>query len=410
VTGSMFHRWLARGGAMALVVSLMLGGCQAPHGAPPTATNEPTATVAPSGSAEPTATPTMPPSVATYMFTDLGVLGGLDSAARAVSESGVVVGHADTEPNSRWNGYHAFWWPPMAGAMFDLGTIPGDRNSSAEGINGINQIAGVSLAADGRTHAFVWDGQLHDLGNLGDERAEANDINESGQVTGASAAGSEGQHAFLWTPSTPNGVVGAMVDLGVLPDGVGSYGMDINDVGQVVGYANDQEYMSQPFLWTPDAANGGTGTMIELPHLPRAEHGVAEAINASGSVVGTQEVGSPYPSDRAFLWTPTVPNGESGTLTDLGTLGGDHSYAFGINAAGDVVGYAQLPGSAGVDHAYLFRDGVMVDLNSVLPADVEGVELMMAEAISDNGQIVGSAMIDGHVHAFLLTPSDGGMR
>jgi probable HAF family extracellular repeat protein len=48
----------------------------------------------------------------------------------------------------------------------------------------------------------------------------------------------------------------------------------------------------------------------------------------------------------------------------------------------------------------------MVDLNTGLPEDVEGVELMMAEAISDNGQIVGSAMIGGHVHAFLLTPTD----
>jgi probable HAF family extracellular repeat protein len=393
---------------IALLIALLLGGCLAQQHLSQSPTSAPTGTTQPTTAPTPTPAPTPPPSIGSYTFIDLGVLGGLDSAARAISESGVVVGHADTEPGSRWTGYHAFWWPPMAGAMFDLGTISGDRNSAAQGINALNQIAGVSLAADGRTHAFLWDSEFHDLGNLGAEHAEANDINEVGQVTGASATGPEGQHAFLWTPSTPNGVAGAMVDLGTLTDGVASYGLGINDFGQVVGYSNDQGYMSTPFLWTPDAANATAGTMMQLPLLPQAEHGVAEAINAAGSVVGTQEVGSPYPTERAFLWTPTVPNGTSGTLTDLGTLGGDHSVAFGINAAGDVVGYAQLPGAAGEDHAYLYRDGVMVDLNTVLAPDVEGVELMMAEGISDGGQIVGSAIVDGHVHAFLLTPSVGG--
>jgi probable HAF family extracellular repeat protein len=324
--------------------------------------------------------------------------------ALALSESGVVVGHADTDPNSRWAGYHAFWWPPMAGLMMDLGTLPGDTKSSASGVNGANQIVGVSLAEDGRTHAFLWDGELHDLGNLGEERAEANDVNGFGQVVGASAAGPTGQDAFLWTPSTPNGLAGAMVDLGTLPGGVASYATGINDRGQVVGYANDGEWMSHPFLWTPDSPNGSIGTMVELPYLPVSEHGVAEAINADGSIVGVQGVGERYPTDRAFLWVPDEPNGASGTLTDLGTLGGDHSYAYDISDTGDVVGYAQLPGAMGEDHAYLYRDGVMYDLNAVLPPDLTGVELTVAMAINGSGQIAGTAIIDEHRHGFLLTP------
>jgi probable HAF family extracellular repeat protein len=346
-------------------------------------------------------------SHARYRFTDLGVLGGLDSAARAVSETGVVVGHADVRPGSGLHGFHAFWWPPLAATMVDLGTIGGDQRSAANDVNGVNQIVGASLAADGRTHAFLWDGEMRDLGHLGDERAEANAINDSGQVAGASAPALDSEHAFLWTPAAPNGVVGAMVDLGVLPDHVASYGLDLNGVGQVVGYSNDQDWMSHPFLWAPSEPNGPTGTMQELPDLPDAVSGVAEAINADGWVVGSMEVGSPTATERAFAWRPRERNGSEGSVIDLGTLGGDHSLAFDVNAAGCIVGYAQLPGDGewpGVDHAFLYRDGVMVDLNDLLvPASPEA-ELMVAEGIGDDGSIVGTAIVAGHRHAYLLTP------
>jgi probable HAF family extracellular repeat protein len=123
------------------------------------------------------------------------------------------------------------------------------------------------------------------------------------------------------------------------------------------------------------------------------------------------EVGSPVATERAFLWTPNEPNGSAGTVTELGTLGGDHSFAFGINAAGDIVGYAALPdegGWPGVDHAFLYRDGVMVDLNSVLAEESPEVELLIAEGIGDDGSIVGTAIVDGYRHAFLLTPLGDG--
>jgi probable HAF family extracellular repeat protein len=339
-----------------------------------------------------------------YRFTDLGVLGGLDSSARAVSSTGVVVGHADTAPGSEERGYHAFWWPPMAGVMVDLGVVGDDWNSAANDINATNQIVGASLAADGRSHAFLWDGEMHDLGTLGVEAAEANAINESGQVTGTSAS-----HAFVWMPDEPNGAVGTMVDIGALPGDVMSIGTDINDRGQVVGYSNDPEFASRPFLWTPDEPNGSTGTMVELSYVADASGGIAEAINANGWVIGSTSVGGPIADELAYLWVPDAPNGSVGTAVLLPTLGGDHADAFDINDAGDVVGYAQLPSDGvwpGVDHAFLYRDGQMVDLNDLLEPGSPDVELMMAEAIGADGSIVGTAMVDGHRHAFLLTPID----
>src|SRR6516162_6587597 len=51
-------------------------------------------------------------------------------------------------------------------------------------------------------------------------------------------------------------------------------------------------------------------------------------------------------------------------MTDLGTLGGSRSFAFGINDQGQVVGYSYLPD--GTYHAFLWQGGVLTDLNSLL--------------------------------------------
>ncbi len=47
-------------------------------------------------------------------------------------------------------------------------------------------------------------------------------------------------------------------------------------------------------------------------------------------------------------------------MTDLGTLGGSNSLAYGVNLAGQVVGYSET--AAGEQHAFLWTKGVMTDL------------------------------------------------
>ncbi len=86
---------------------------------------------------------------ARYVFTDLGVLGGLDSQARALSGRGQVVGLADTCPGCGPSSYHAFSWTPTtpngtAGSMIDLGTLRGHGSSVAEGVNDSGLVAGWS--------------------------------------------------------------------------------------------------------------------------------------------------------------------------------------------------------------------------------------------------------------------------
>jgi probable HAF family extracellular repeat protein len=84
------------------------------------------------------------------VFTDLGVVPpGLDSMAFGVARLGegenaqtIVVGHADTGPNSKYTGFHAFMWVEAAGRMFDIGTLRGDEKSNANAVNANGQIVG----------------------------------------------------------------------------------------------------------------------------------------------------------------------------------------------------------------------------------------------------------------------------
>jgi probable HAF family extracellular repeat protein len=89
-------------------------------------------------------------------------------------------------------------------------------------------------------------------------------------------------------------------------------------------------------------------------------------------------------------------------MTDLGTLGGRISRGVAINSAGQVTGSAQTAGDA-TDHVFLYSDGVMTDLNTLIPAD-SGWILQNGTAINDRGQITGYGAINGEEHAFLLTP------
>src|SRR5215213_5712769 len=80
-------------------------------------------------------------------------------------------------------------------------------------------------------------------------------------------------------------------------------------------------------------------------------------------------------------------------VVDLGTLGGNLSWAYDLNNRNQVVGYATTP--AGEDRAFLFSDangngaadaGDMIDLG-VLSGDAASY----AYGVSESGQIVGAS-------------------
>src|SRR4029450_9308790 len=96
-----------------------------------------------------------------------------------------------------------------------------------------------------------------------------------------------------------------------------------------------------------------TYTFTDLGTLggPRS---AAYGIGANGDVVGSAATADE--SEHAALW-------HDGRITDLGTLGGARGAAEGAGEAGNIVG--ESPTAAGNHHAFLWKHGAMTDLGTL---------------------------------------------
>lgn len=123
-------------------------------------------------------------------------------------------------------------------------------------------------------------------------------------------------------------------------------------------------------------------TTFSLTVLPDLGYGafLPRAINIHGHVVGEVKDSANYP--QAALW-----NGSS--LTQLGTFGGPVSWASDINDDGVIVGFADAGGGSG-EHAYVYQNGVMTNLNWSVPGFTS-----QAKGINSAGVIVGYAVRSG---------------
>jgi probable HAF family extracellular repeat protein len=295
--------------------------------------------------------------------------GGLNSRGFGISSTNVVVGDAffahPMEPRS-----HAAIF--SGGVAKELGVLPNQVYSRANGINKMGQVVGFSgVQRDGtESRAFLWSNHtgMIDIGTLGGAYAQAYAINDAGVITGASQTQGMGPmvttHAFIYRlPDAPYRRYSRMVDLGVL-GGVSSYGTAINSYNHVAGYSTVTTSDERVHAFFHDGAK-----MIDL-----------------GSLGG--------PGNR---W------------------GSDMSVALGINNYDQVVGYTYLPvvGEMPIQQvAFLWRRGLngggqMINLNKLLYGTGKNYLVSSATAINDNGQIAGTAydMRDGSVHAVVLTPT-----
>lgn len=235
--------------------------------------------------------------------------------------------------------------------IVDLGTLGGNF-SGALGANSSGQAVGVALNAISenpdfaqfmseapaatQARAFLYqNGSMQDLGTLGGNDAAALVVNESGQVAG-----------YSYTNSTPNPTTG-------IPT-------------------------VHPFLWTNGQMQdlGSLGGTIALPsRSPLESPPGGPVLNNRGQVVGTSTLAGDD-NEHAFLWT-------SGTMIDLGTLGGDGSQALAINEAGQVVGRSDFSPTSPFHHAFLWQHGTMTDLGVVAPC-----QNSTAVVINSRGQVV----------------------
>lgn len=187
--------------------------------------------------------------------------------------------------------------------------------------------------------------------------------------------------------------------------GTQSRGMAINTQGWVAGWSNQPNGTRRAALWkdgvlTPIEPLGGPSSTVPWPGL-----------NDAGIVVGISQTGETDPLDevwscelggfllestdricRGFVW-------QDGLTRELPALGGNHSFATGVNNGGYVVGWAEtaVHDPTCVDAQVLQFRAVVWDPKDGTSGRIKATELRpfgndstsAATAINDAGQVVG---------------------
>lgn len=363
--------------------------------------------------------------VAGYTVTDLGVLPGgpFSQASGGNTNNGLITGGAGAADGT----LHAVLW--QYGQMFDFGVGGlGGANSFGVGVNEAGVVAGEAETSDSDAEDFcafhtglrcipvIWqDGVMSQLPTLGGPNGAVSTINNNGLAVGLAQTGAFDAtcnapiahqfQAVVWGP-TP----GEMRVLRPLPGDTVSAALWINDRGQAVGTSgtcsntttNGAIVGPHAVLWDSDGTPidlGSLGGTIDITQF--ADGTAGNYINNNGVVAGAGALES-NTAFHAFMWTPDAG------MKDLGTLSGDiSSGGLGVNLRNEVVGASNS--SDGSQRAFLWRNGLMTDLNTLVPND-SPLYLVTAFGINDRGEIVGfGATQEGDLHAFLATPSATGL-
>lgn len=293
----------------------------------------------------------------------------------------------------------------------NLGSL-GAGNAMVTGINSSGVAVGFTTDAQGNSVAAAFNGQTNSLPGIG----QANGINSAGTVVGTSYL-SDAPLVTEWSNGQATNL------------GISGYGTSVNDAGQVAGGMLTSNGQLHAFVWS-------NGSLLDVGALAGATWSSAYGINSSGQTVGTSMAGSTY---SAFVSTGSTVKSVAGSLggansygmainnngvvvgsaqnaqgylnafestsqgmVNLGTLGGSQSYAYGINDAGTVIGYSLLAGDT-TTHAFAYLDGVLIDLNTLLPAS-SGWTLDAAYGINNAGDIAGIGTFNNQLYAVELLP------
>ncbi len=375
--------------------------------------------------------------------------------------------------------------------QYQVSNLPslGGTSSGGNSINDQSWAAGYSRLPDRNRHATLWrSGLLSDLDTLGGPNSSVtwNVKNTAGIIVGISQTADPEPLGEWWSSfafySTPNNIgfinlgfvweqsLGQMRGLPNFPGGNNGFATGANNLGQVVGWAENgvhdptcctggptchQVLQFRPAVWQL----GPPDQIHDLPLIPGDTSGAATAINDNGQIVGIsgicdQAVGR-HTAKHAVLW-------ENGTVTDIYP---DASAPWwntptAINQHGDVVGFAGDPAfvEGEVLHAFIWTkdngikvlkplrgrvpehvdseayginearqvvgvscDAEQVDCRAVIwnhgvyPTDLNDLKggysavLALAKDINDKGEITGRAVdpITGVLTAYLAVPVGG---
>lgn len=311
-------------------------------------------------------------------------IAGAGSWASDLNNSGQVVGSLLTG-----DAYHAFVY--TGGVVTDIGTL-GGHDSGAAAINDLGQVVGnSSIDASGTSNGFLYSGGTMSA-VTGGAYMQAYGINNGGTIVGSMFVTTQDdsyRHGYTLSGGT-------LTDLGTLPYGDGSVAIAINGHGMVVGAAANMfngapNYPEDPFVYQ-------NGVMTGLGNLG-GPWSAALSVNDLGQVVGylgvyslPNDPGELYPTS-AFVYANGEMNVIGGTSPQWSSLAND------INNLGQVVGSFRF--TPGEDHAFLWENGEMTDLNTLIdPAS--GWTVTSAAAINDVHQIAATACRAGVCQAVRL--------
>lgn len=196
----------------------------------------------------------------------VGSLGGYITRIRSLNNAGEAVG-VSTTAQSQYHGYHAFLYSgghledltvrhglhepsdinnrgqiaaqtrDSRAALLSGGAVDvfGPENSSPGDMNNRGELL-VGYFANGTEYriAVYSDGTLTDLPRAGGRLVFGYAINDAGWVTGYFTSAQGRNHAFLWDGQTFTNLT---------PWAANSFGYDINNLGQVVGIADDRAFL-----------------------------------------------------------------------------------------------------------------------------------------------------------------------
>lgn len=337
---------------------------------------------------------TLPAVASAQMFhaTVLPPLPGLDCAASGMNASGDVVGTCQSRAVVWHNGV------PRA-----IDPLPGGTWTSGIGINALGVVTGMSNSASSgaQPQTFVTTpGGLLNVDPMNGANVDSLGITDSGAVF-ANINKSGGGRATDWyvamlapDPKSPGRYrETALPKSNATTKFPWTFGVAINNLGQVIGLIQALNTPQTGGLWNNDAAH----TLTLLPDFMGGTQTDPRGLNDIGQITGAAAVD--YLVSHAAIFSADA----SHTPTDLGTLPGDLvSEGVAINNAGQVIGTS---GTGATPRVFFYANGVIQDLSTLInPAD--GVfTLTNPVAINNAGQIVVNGTTGSAPYALLLTPA-----
>ena len=311
-------------------------------------------------------------------------------------------------------------------ALVDLTAGSPFQDTGAYGISQNGHVTGYGTnPVTQELHAFIYfNGTFQDLGDLGYVNgAQGSLINDNGQMSGVGYPES-GYQCFLYSKGVaktiggnftePSGMnsVGDMVGRERRDDGGsdafsyigGNYtsltnlisANGINDSDVYVGAIGYFWYHNGVHYVIPHGYIFLNGSYLDLGNIGGGVGGSTEAysINKSNQVTGYSTAADG--TVHAFLYS-----GDS--MSDLGTFPPYYTYGTSINDSGQVAGNIEYFTGAPFS-AFLYSNGVMKDLSSIVDSSGAGWSQLVAFQINNNGYIVGYGTLNNGTHGFLARP------